>query len=489
MRFEMEIYNESCVKNKISDRGLRLKRHEEGYVLASVLIVLVLLSTVIGLIMIGITTQNRFIQRDIHAMKARYHAEAGIWKFLWDKEMWSDTDRSHFTIVTENRQEVFVTRTGYGGYWIITSETTVGGSRKRITAMVGEKGGELFEKAIVLGDVKTPLTLTGSSVVNGNIQTGPEGIQYRPFRGHLFTGSFTGDVSVADSSALPRFNPDLVNRELDRLQSMVNSTPEKSTMLESPYVNVRFLKNFGPEEKIFIRKGDLTIDSSDMEQLPDSTVLISTGSMSVSGKIDTGRFTRFVAGDTLRVAGELKGEHALLYAGKSMQINGESVLSGQFFSDGDMTLAGNTYLTYPSLLYARPGLEGSVKTGRITLRDNVKLDGVVMLPDIEEGLATGDRAMVAAGENVIVRGAVYSTSRTELHGTVYGTVMTNQFYFYISPTTYLNWLKDAGIDLYNRPSPFVVPIGFSPDKQFEIIYWEESKTDHKPSMINDREEL
>jgi hypothetical protein len=463
--------------------------NEQGYVFATVLIVLVLLSTLVGLVMMGIITQNRFVQRDVDSLKARYHAEAAIWKFLWDDEMWSRTDQSHFTFITTDSQEVTVNRRAHGGYWVVISEAAVGKSQKKIVALVGEKGGEIFNKAIVLGDIRTPLTLTGSSILNGNIQTGPEGVQYRPFKGELFSGSFIGNVSTADSSALPRFNTEQVNLELKYYRSLIDSIPTKSTLLKSTYINELYLNDIEPDKKIFFKDGDLTIDSTDPVQLPDSSTWIATGNMSIRGKIDTGKFTQFITSDTMNVDAEMNGEHALFYSGKSMSIRGESVLSGQFFSEGEIDLSGNMYLTYPSLIYTKPALKGPVKTGKIVLRDRVILDGVVMLPDLEKGLATDDQSIITIGEEVIVRGALYNTSRSELHGTVHGTVMTNQFYFYISPTTYLNWLKDAGIDLFRRPAPFSVPIGFSSNKQFEIIYWEEMKTDYVKSDNQDPGEL
>jgi cytoskeletal protein CcmA (bactofilin family) len=446
---------------------------EKGYALAVVLIVLVLLSSIVGFLMMGIVTQNRLIQKDINTMKARYYAEAGIYQFLSDPDLWRDIGRTDFEFTTVDSQKVQVNRTWYGGYWLITSVAEAGGRKKKIQVMAGQRGGEIFDRAIVLGDIRTPMTLTGSSVVHGHVHTGPEGMQYRPFRGERFSGSFTGDLIVADSSSMPIFTTGLPDREIERNKLLIAVPPADSYILDKSSTNIA---SFSPlrDHSIFFREGDLELNASHTVSLPDSIIWIATGNLTIAGELDSGNFARFAAGDTLTIHASLKGEHNLFYGGRGVRIDGETNVSGQVFSEGEIIISGNSHLKYPSLLYINPGLDGSVKTGAITLQDNATIEGVVMLPDTEEGIVTDEQTLISIGEQATLRGAVYNTSRTELNGKVSGTVMTNQFYFYISPTMYVNWLKDAHIDAPSRPSPFAVPIGFSGDKQFEILYWRET---------------
>ncbi len=447
-------------------------KNEKGYALATVLIVLSLISLLVGFMIIGITTQNRFIQNDIHLLKARYSAEAAIYQFLLDPDLWSDFTRTHFELITTDDQEVSITRIEYGGYWVLTSDAEVGGRSKKIRVMVGQNGDRLFNHAIVLGDVRTPLNLTGSTSVNGDILTGLEGVQYRPFRGEIFSGSFSGNVSIADSSALPLFRTDLVDREIEKYRSLIETPPGDMYSQKGSYINIPSFKALD-DHTVFFKEGNLSIQANSPAFLPDSTTWIVTGNLTVNGELDAGRFTRFIVGDTLTVNSNLKGEHTLFYAGKLARMAGNTNVSAQIISEGDISLSGKNYLRYPSLLYVKPDIQGSIKTGTINVKNETLIEGVIMISDIVDAIVTDEKTLISIGEGVTLKGAVYNTSRTEMSGTVYGTVMTNQFYFYNSPTTYLNWLKDAQINIADRPSPFAVPIGFSEEAEFEILYREE----------------
>jgi len=136
---------------------------EQGYALATVLIVFALLSTLAGFIMMGWLTQNRLIQKDLNSIKARYYAEAGIYQFLSDPDLWRDTSNSVFNLITIDNKSVVVERVEFGGFWSVTSEASVGKQSKTVNVLVGEKPSDVFQNAVVLGDITTPLMLTGTT--------------------------------------------------------------------------------------------------------------------------------------------------------------------------------------------------------------------------------------------------------------------------------------------------------------------------------------
>jgi hypothetical protein len=87
--------------------------------------------------------------------------------------------------------------------------------------------------------------------------------------------------------------------------------------------------------------------------------------------------------------------------------------------------------------------------------------------------------MIKVGDNAHVVGLVYSTNRTSISGTVDGMVMTDHFYFYESPTTYINWLKNARIDRTTLPEDFKIPVAFTNEPRFEILQWYERNLEKK----------
>ncbi len=70
-----------------------------------------------------------------------------------------------------------------------------------------------------------------------------------------------------------------------------------------------------------------------------------------------------------------------------------------------------------------------------------------------------------------ITGAVYCGEKMTLDGTVVGTVITNDFYFYQSPTRYYGWLRSGTIDRRALPKGYMMPIGLSSDKQLAVIDW------------------
>jgi hypothetical protein len=71
-----------------------------------------------------------------------------------------------------------------------------------------------------------------------------------------------------------------------------------------------------------------------------------------------------------------------------------------------------------------------------------------------------------------VTGVVYSTTRIESDGDIMGSVLTNDFYFYEEPTTYLGWLKRGSIDRVNLPAWYSAPIGVGEGEvPMTVVQW------------------
>jgi hypothetical protein len=47
--------------------------------------------------------------------------------------------------------------------------------------------------------------------------------------------------------------------------------------------------------------------------------------------------------------------------------------------------------------------------------------------------------------------------------------MTNAFYFYYSPTIYINWIKDAVINRNILDSEYNMPLGFDVEPDLTVI--------------------
>lgn len=445
--------------------------NESGYALATVLIILSLLMVVVGVIMVLSLTQSRFIQRDIHDGKARYFAEAGLYTFLSDSTYYADTTNTSFDVILPDSVRVTIHRQPYGAYWLLTSMASSSNQEKTLRALVGAEADSLYDRAIVMGDVFSGLIVTGTTTVRGDIVSGSDGLQRRSFRGDPFSGTVDGANIRADSSWFPQFDSRDIAWQLRLTTQLIDSPPENATILRGGSFDARSYSQ--PDSATtYVSAEDLTVSSLQAMQLTDHTTFIVDGALTIEGALDLGEYSRFFIRDSIVINGDITGRHSLFITNGSIQVRGNSHLSTQLISRESITVSEGSYLTYPSVVYLQPRVDSGAKQGFINLNGSSRIDGIVILPDVTQTI-TNDESLLTIEENAFVRGGVYNTSRTELLGTVQGTVLTHQFYFYQSPTNYINWLRNADIDLEQRPAPFTIPLGFSQRPAFTLLDYNE----------------
>ncbi|MEX2345035.1 MAG: PilX N-terminal domain-containing pilus assembly protein [Balneolaceae bacterium] len=455
---------------------------EEGSSLVTVLIIITILSLLIGSVMMGLMMQNRFVQRDADRLQARYSAEAGIFHFLSDtafSNLLAD-DSLQVQLIDSTRHSIIDIRP-FGGFLQITSTAQEGSQSKTIRTLAGEKASSPFQQAVVLGDIHSALNLTGNTNIEGDITTGPPGVRQRPFKGELFKGSLDGKINQEEKTFLPEFDKTLFDYEIAYCDSLLRHPPPEAIILDSGKIDLsRQLPEFG-EPALFYTSGDLELTTSSLSaggrtssgaELPEAITLIVTGNLTIEGTVTYKPFSRFIAGKDLTVSGKPEGNHGLFYAGRELVIEGEKPLSGQFLAGENITVTGNMHLKYPSVAYLKGLTEQGVRKGRLELSGNSIVEGLLMIPAPEEVINEDDtRLVIGKGSGIL--GGIYNTGQTELHGKVSGSVLTLQFYFYHSPTAYINWLKDVSISLKDRPDNFVVPIGFAEKSKYELLTWQE----------------
>lgn len=445
--------------------------NETGYALPTVLILLSLLLVTTGIIMMMSLTQSRFIQKDIHSVKARYLAEAGLYTFLSDPHYFTDTTQSSFEVYLTDSVQVHLERQQYGAYWLLKSSAHSYTQDITLQVLVGARADSSYDNAVVMGDINSALIVTGNTTIRGDIISGSDGVQQRSFRGEPFTGSVEGDNIRTDSTRFPQFNRSALRRQIQQVSELNNTPPERATLIN----DTRFdLQRFAQTDSncTFVAPGDLSISSRRNNRLPDNTTFLVNGTLEIDGEINLGEYARFFVRDSINIDGNISGHHSLFIAKGAIRLSGSPKLSTQLISAEQVTISDDSYLLYPSFVYVHSWVEDGAKQGTIALRANSIVDGVLLLPDVQQ-VITNDQSLITIDEHALLRGGIYNTSRTELNGTVEGTVQTHQFYFYQSPTNYLNWLRNSDVNVHQRPSPFTIPLGFSIRPNFMLLDYKE----------------
>lgn len=443
---------------------------ERGSSLVAVLIIITIILSLIGSLMMGVIVQRKFIQQDIDLMKAKYSAEAGIFHFLADSTTKKNIRQDSLSIQLMDSSNVIINAEPFGGFLAVSSSNPQNRSAPKIQALVGISALSLYKQAVVLGDLHSALNLAGDTYIEGDVTVGPMGVKESQFKGKIFSGSIKGTVHKANKDVFSTFDKALFDKEITYCKSLLNTPPDKAKQLDPGMLDATQMGNKLKGEDTFLVKGDLQIYADSTVSLPPNLTFIVTGDLILNGSIKFNMLSRFVAGGDLKIVGNVTGHHGLFFSGQDLRIESDKPFSGQMLAERNIILSDNSYLKYPSVVYLNAPVNKGIRQGKLLLEGQSIVDGTLIIPAPNK-ILTEDKTRLIIGNQATVRGGIINTGQTELHGQVLGSVLTMQFYFYRSPTTYINWLKDVTINVTKRPKNFTVPLGFAQERRYHILAW------------------
>lgn len=445
---------------------INITDEEEGSALITVLIITVIISVLILGILGTVYVQTSFIQRDIDKSKALYTAEEGVFRLL-DSVANQKTTKIDTIIYTHNNR-IELTLEPFGGVYNIHSKTSYGAKKLNLNVIVGEKATKVFNNALVIGDTTSALNVTGSTIINGDIVSGKGGVRESSFKGFPFSGKIEGEsFEIGKDFNFPEFDTRLFEEFIKDMDELLQKRDYPSIKVFSRKKDLFSWTLTG--DTVFFDK-NLTVEVNEKFSIPANKTLLIDGNLIVNGELKVGEFSKIVSSDSVLVSGKIEGSDFITYAENLVEIGGISVAKGQFLSSGRIKIKDNTYLQYPSVIYTSSEYFDGKEPEVILISDQAKVDGTLLYP-VENNSFTRDLFRVKIEEGANVKGGVYTLSQTELKGKIQGTIATNQLYFYESPTTYINWLKDISIDVEARPENYIVPIGFSDTTRYAILNW------------------
>jgi hypothetical protein len=431
-------------------------RQNDGSSLVTVLVLVVLLTTMAGLVLAILAAQQRFMRVDVHHLQAFYAAEAGLYLAASEISMSSGPlDKSYAVGDASTRVEASL----FGGFAYVSSEGYARGQRARIAAVAAAVPPEAFDTAIWIGDPSSGLVTTGDARINGRIVVGRTGLQTAHLGGIPHTGEVTGAIIASDTVAMPPFDAAALRAAMEYLES----TTSRSEL---------HVPGFGRLPVLHLG-GNARVSERDSAMITGPVVLASTGSMVVEGDLRLAQGSVILSGHDLVIDGHVRGENLIVYAADSLVIGGASALSGQFLAGLQVVVKDSARLRYPSLVFADGDPFEYDHAGGIRIIGNAKLDGIALLaePHITAQLdQSQDQRLIEIGQDAHVRGAVYSGARANVRGRIDGTICTRAFYFYEAPSHHVNWIRDAKVDRSRRPESFLVPLGFTPGRELRIAY-------------------
>jgi hypothetical protein len=470
-----------------------------GSALVLALVMITVIVIICSAVLSGIFLQFKFIRKQVDSLKALNLAEAGVYKTIWylsgnegKGPLWRTMNES-IELFDDTFASVSIEE--WGGYLEVHSSTEYKNVRKTVRVLLGEKLSEPFRYAIQLGEVKYqnagvrkksnkrgfgyPLVVTGKNRITGDVSVGLKGVEKGVIRGRGFEGErlVEGRINKVQNPLLPVFNNKLFRNAFERYRKSILIRPQNATF--DPYVLIDDELISKLEDKRLYISADIEFNNLGEKKIIEGPLFIScSGNITFRGNSRIGNAVEFAADGKIIIMDQVQMNDCILFAEKGIEISGQCRLDAQLFSPEDIIIKDQAILSYPSVLYCSGRLEEKELKGLIILQDQAVVQGTIISYPEEINISDiRDITMIRIEKQARAVGVIYSHHHTSIEGTVLGNVSTSEFFLYVSPTTYLNWLRDATIDRTKLPDNFLMAGYFSEKPKLEVLHWKELKID------------
>ena len=448
---------------------------KEGYALPSILLLVTVLSSIILSILIVQYLQRQSTLLDVAQVKADYAALNGINQML--VKMNSRTAQIRFG--EEETQEYFyesqslsrITFQQWGFYYFIRARGKEGRITSERIALAGSKLPRLFENALIFTNNNHQLVLSGTTHIKGDVITGRSGMT----------------IGTLPDFPTPRSVP--VDGKTKKESSSIYSLQRWQQVVDdlNDFVDQKYIPQVSSESIVRLNTNGISrLDSSTIPQ--NARIIIVGGRAALSGRFIRRSETLFILaqGDvifqndaslcgciavcskkSIVVPSSVQIESAILFSQSAIQVEADASISAQLIAPV-IDVHNSAHCKYPSVLVSsRPADPKGLKQ-EIQLENGTQVEGVVVLLS---KTMRNERCIINLQSGAKLKGVLISEKEMTLDGSVNGIVLTKDFYFYSSPTTYFGWIRSGKIDRSALPSSFLIPMGFSEKDQLDILDW------------------
>ncbi|WP_290698291.1 hypothetical protein [Lacinutrix sp.] len=348
----------------------------------------------------------------------------------------------------EDFKSIKVLRDYWGVFEKITVVSQIKNNQFKKTALIGAKQIENNRTALYTQNNNKPLVLVGNTKIEGVTYLPSQGVKSGTISRQSYYGSQLIYGQTKTASSLPKVLTETVN-ELKNIESKVGKV-QSNQFLEieiGKHYNNSFFK---PTQLIF---SNSTINLRGIEL---------TGNILVQSKSKIVVYASSILKDVVLVAPEIEIQN-------NVKGNFQAIASKR------INVGKSVKLQYPSVLVIneKEGLTKEqesnkpIKQNRISIDDNSIIKGLVFY--LGEKKSNNYKTQVELNEKAILIGELYCNQNTELKGTVYGTVYSNNFIANQFGSVYQNHIYNGTIIVNKLPKEYV-GLPFNNSKK-EILKW------------------
>ncbi len=437
---------------------------EEGSALVTVLFIVVILSTTVLILLSLLQQHSFFLYRKASFLAAKYQAEGGAFKLLdslnnlpqQQYPFRSDTLRMQLA----GKDSAVVTYRIWGGYLAMTSSAQKRKTNYSFSTIAGCNNTDWRRYGLILNPESFSLTVTGDTHLEGDIITGPAGVRKAAFRGRPYRGNRPVYGKILKTRQDLRPLPD--RQYLERLYNYFRSqySREKIPSLETVIKKEALQIDLSVNGNAGIYQATAQLLQMLPWQIRGPGIIILNEPLSLELPIQFSQQVTLISRKSILLSNAAKARKALFYSNEAIYLKNIQHFSGQLFSETAIVL-DNAQTTAPSLLI----VYGQRANNFIRVANHSRAAGGLFLFHQDSSLVDGNsKGKIHIGPSAYVDGLVFSDHLLTLEGTVAGTVITDRFHFYYSPTNYFNWIKGGKIFHSTRKADFPMPLFFKRKK-------------------------
>ncbi len=418
-------------------------RASTGAVLVTVLAVMVILLILFFAAFTFVASRYSHHVREQNRLIAKNLSEAGLTRWL---QRLSQNQLAFESILfnSPNGGKVNASLSAWGPYALVTSNGIFANQTVTSQSIIGSKPNKLFDAAITVGDESLPLVASGNTRIFGDVNTGELGMTTGRMRGESIVNEdfHSGHVIIHQTITVPTLDTLVLNQYL----SSVNSRRQQCDQsFPGSMILTANDSGFFNEHECFTIENNLRIQGAVFENFDKVHSVFVNGFVELAGNCRLSGLIEIVSTGPMYVLDSAVVDNLILITPDSVVISGNSTFSATAISSQKIVVKEKARLLYPSILLIRDREDLSDMETGIFLQSRSKMESVCFS---ERNPSTEDRTnpVIYLDSASSFTGIIIAQSKADLRGTLNGSVFTERFHYFASPTTYVNWIKDLKID-------------------------------------------
>lgn len=448
---------------------------EDGSSLITVMVISTFISATLLIILSYLLIQTKHLYSKENYLTAKYNSESGIHLYLselekyWHCQKWMGLVNR--TVNINPKDSVLINAYPWGGYIHLESYSQKRDQSFTLCTYIGLNPSAVFNSSVILNPKYSPLVLTGNTRIYGDMRTGKHGVKKGTLAGKPFAGSTLvyGEIIRSNVDQRPPIEKEYLHSLYThfRLTLSHNAAGNFDEIVSDTSNVISFAHYSNPTENIlYITNKDLNLRNW---HISGPLTIISKEKLTINSSLKLDNHIQILSYKSIIIKGKVNFEDVIFYSPENIIISKPNYFEGQVFSESSIQIKRNSKLDYPSVLMVFTEKD----TGSIQLYPGSNVSGSIIYLTGKDTLLFGQsRGKIVIHDNAQLNGLIYSDNFTTLNGHINGTVITDRFYFYYSPTNYFNWINGATIDRETIKNNFKLPIFFkSSGNYFTPLYF------------------